>query len=70
MKLLATLFFGMCLWVLCWPLLIIALMIWPLLWLISIPFRIVGVVVEALLACLKAFLFLPARLLGHRPAKA
>ncbi|HJO95246.1 MAG TPA: hypothetical protein QF753_17750 [Victivallales bacterium] len=51
--------------VLCWPLAILILLMWPILWLLSIPFRIVGVVMEALLALLKRILFLPARLLGH-----
>lgn len=52
--------------VLCWPLALLLLVLWPFLWLLSIPFRIVGAVMEALLALVKAILFLPARLLGHR----
>jgi hypothetical protein len=39
----------------------------PFLWLLSLPFRIVAVVVEALIAFLKAVLFLPARLLRGSP---
>jgi hypothetical protein len=70
MKLLLTLFFWMLLLVLCWPVAILALLLWPILWLISIPFRIVGIAVQALLAFVKALLFLPARLLGYREAKA
>jgi hypothetical protein len=50
--------------VLCWPL---ALLLWPLVWLISLPFRLIGVSVEAVFALLRALLFLPARLFGHRP---
>jgi len=38
----------------------------PLLWLLSIPFRIVGVLLGAVIAFIRALLFLPARLLGHR----
>jgi hypothetical protein len=38
----------------------------PILWLLSIPFRIFGIMLGAVLAFLKALLFLPARLLGHR----
>jgi hypothetical protein len=56
------------LWVLCWPLLLVALLLLPLVWLISIPFRIVGIVVQAMLAFIRALLFLPARVLGGRPA--
>lgn len=51
---------------LCWPLALLVLVLWPFLWLLSIPFRIVGAVMEALLALVKAMLFLPARLLGYR----
>lgn len=54
--------------VLCWPLALIALVAAPILWLISLPFLLVGLVVSALLAFLKALLFLPARLLGYRGA--
>ncbi len=49
-----------------WPLALLILLLWPLLWLLSLPFRILGVCVDALLAFVKALLFLPARLLGHR----
>lgn len=52
--------------VLCWPLALLVLILWPFLWLLSIPFRIVGTVMEALLALVKALLFLPARLLGPK----
>jgi hypothetical protein len=61
------LFVGWCiLFVLCWPLALLVLVAWPFLWLLSIPFRIVGVLMNALLALVKALLFLPARLLGYR----
>jgi hypothetical protein len=43
-----------------------ALILWPIVWLLSIPFRIVGIAAEAFLALIKAILFLPARLLGQR----
>jgi hypothetical protein len=49
-----------------WPLALLALIFLPLLWLISLPFRILGICVDALLALLKALLFLPARILGYR----
>jgi hypothetical protein len=49
-----------------WPLAILLVFLLPLLWLLSIPFRIFGIMLGAVLAFLKALLFLPARLLGHR----
>jgi hypothetical protein len=58
--------------VLCWPLALLALVLWPLVWLLSLPFRLVGVTFTALFAFLAALLMLPARLLGggSRPAGA
>ena len=53
--------------VLCWPLAMLALILWPLVWLVSLPFRLVGITFEALFALLAAILFLPARVLGRRP---
>jgi hypothetical protein len=52
--------------VLCWPVAIAALILWPLVWLVSLPFRLVGITFETLFALLKALLFLPARVLGYR----
>jgi hypothetical protein len=52
--------------VLCWPLALIALVLWPMIWLISLPFRLVGITFEALFALLRAVLLLPARVLGYR----
>lgn len=59
-----------CLFVLFWPLALLALVLLPFVWLLSLPFRVLGIVVGALLAFLKAVLLLPARLLGYRPAAA
>jgi hypothetical protein len=53
--------------VLCWPLALLALLLWPIVWLLSLPFRLIGITFDALFAFLRAVLFLPARLLGHRP---
>jgi hypothetical protein len=50
----------------CWPLALIALVLFPLVWLISIPFRMIGITFEAVFASLRALLFLPARILGGR----
>ncbi len=55
------------LFVLCWPLALFALLLWPIVWLISLPFRLLGITFEALFASLRAILLLPARVLGHRP---
>jgi hypothetical protein len=49
-----------------WPLALLALVLLPFLWLLSLPFRLLGVCVSAVFAFVKALLFLPARLLGHR----
>ena len=49
-----------------WPIALLLLVLLPLLWLISIPFQILGIAVGAVLALFKALLFLPARLLGYR----
>jgi len=58
---------GWCiLFVLCWPLALLAAFLFPILWLISLPFRLIGITVEAALALVAAILFLPARLLGWR----
>ncbi len=48
------------------PVAILVLILWPFFWLLSIPFRIVGVAMDALIALVKTILFLPARILGHK----
>ena len=58
------------LFVVCWPLALLALVLWPVVWLVSLPFRLVGITFAALFAFLRALLFLPARVLGGRPAAA
>ena len=50
--------------VFCWPLALLALVLWPLVWLLTLPLRLIGLSVEAVFSLLKAMLFLPARLLG------
>ena len=49
---------------LCWPLALLALLLWPIFWLISLPFRIVGIAFEGVFAFLRALVMLPARLIG------
>lgn len=61
------LFIGWCLlFVLSWPLALLALVLAPFIWLLSLPFVLLGIAVGAVFALLKAVLFLPARLLGWR----
>jgi len=55
------------LFVLCWPLAILALLLYPLVWLLLLPFRLVGIAVNGVFELLKAIVLLPSRLLGHRP---
>jgi hypothetical protein len=49
-----------------WPLALLVLLLAPLVWLLSLPFRLLGVVVASVFALVRALLMLPARLLGHR----
>ena len=52
--------------VLCWPLALLALVLWPIAWLLSLPFRLLGIPSSALFAVLSALLMLPARVLGWK----
>ena len=54
------------LFLLCWPLALLALVLYPIAWLLLLPFRLLGLAVDAVFELLKAVLFLPARLLGSR----
>ena len=66
MRWLLTLVAWFILLVLCWPLALLALLLWPLAWIVSLPFRLIGMTFEALFALLRAVLFLPARVLGYK----
>ena len=66
----ATFLLWLLLLVVCWPLALLALVAWPFVWLLSLPFRLVGITFSALFAFLRALLFLPARVLGGRPRPA
>jgi len=48
----------------CWPLALLALVLYPLVWLLLLPFRLLGVAVDGVLELVKAVLLLPARMLG------
>jgi len=61
-------FFGwLLLLVLCWPIALLALIAYPIVWILLIPFRLLGIAVDSVLTLLKTILFLPARVLGYRP---
>jgi hypothetical protein len=55
------------LFILCWPLAILALLLWPIVWLLLLPLRLLGIAVSGVFALFRAIVFLPARLLGGRP---
>ncbi len=52
------------LFILCWPLALLALILYPIVWLLMLPFRLIGISVNAVFSLLKAVLFLPARVLS------
>lgn len=52
--------------VVCWPLALVALVLYPLVWLLLLPFRLVGLVFDGVFELLKAIILLPARVLGGR----
>ena len=54
--------------VVCWPLALLALIVYPFVWILMLPFRIAGIAVEGVFALLKAVLFLPACVLGGKPS--
>jgi len=66
MKLLLLLIGWSILLVLCWPLAVLVLVLFPFVWLLLLPFRLIGITVGAVFALIRALLFLPARLLGYR----
>jgi hypothetical protein len=52
------------LFVICWPIALVALILWPVVWLIVLPFRLLGIAVEGVFQLLRAIILLPARVLG------
>jgi uncharacterized membrane protein YgaE (UPF0421/DUF939 family) len=54
------------LFVLCWPLAILALILYPIVWLLLLPFRLLGIAVGGVLAFIKSIVMLPARVLSGR----
>lgn len=66
-----TIMLGFLLWiivfVLCWPIALLALLLYPIVWLVLLPFRLIGITVDAVFELIRAIIFLPARILGGRP---
>jgi hypothetical protein len=64
---------GFLLWLLllflCWPIALLALLLYPLVWLVLLPFRLLGIGVEAVFELLRAVVMLPARILGASPGR-
>ena len=52
------------LFVLCWPLALLALLVYPVVWIVLLPFRLVGIAVEGVLGLLRGIVMLPARLVS------
>ncbi len=48
----------------CWPLALLALVLYPIVWLLLLPFRLLGIVVKGVFEFLEAIILLPARVLG------
>ncbi len=54
------------LFILCWPLALFAIVLYPIVWLLTLPFRLVGIAVGGVFELLRAIVLLPARLLGAK----
>lgn len=61
---------GFLLWILlfiiCWPIALLALVLYPIVWLLLLPFRILGIAVDGVFGLLRSIVMLPARVLGGR----
>lgn len=66
----ATFLIWLLLFFLCWPLALAALVLYPLVWLLLLPFRLLGIAVDGVLEFIKALVLLPARIVrGPRPSR-
>jgi hypothetical protein len=52
--------------IVCWPVALLALVLYPIVWVVLLPFRLAGIVFNGVFAFLKALVLLPARVLGSR----
>lgn len=59
-----TFFIWLILFIICWPLALLALIAYPIVWLVLLPFRLLGIAVNSVFELLRVILTLPARLLG------
>lgn len=66
MRIIGVFFLWCILLAICWPLALLAAILAPIVWLIALPFRLLGLCVQATFAVITALFFLPARLLGAR----
>ena len=66
----ATLLLWLILLVVCWPLALIALILYPIVWLVLLPFRILGIAVDGILQTMRAIVLLPVRVLRGKPHHA
>ncbi len=57
------------LFILCWPIALMALVLYPVVWLLTLPFRLVGIAVDGVFELLRAIVLLPARVLGADPRR-
>lgn len=55
--------------ILCWPLALLALVLYPLVWLLLLPLRLIGIGVQGVFELLRAVVMLPARILGGNPGR-
>jgi hypothetical protein len=53
----------------CWPIALLAIVLYPIVWLLLLPFRIIGIAVDGVLELIRAIIFLPARILGGAPRR-
>jgi len=60
-----TLFIWLFLFIFCWPLALIAIVLYPLIWVLTLPFRLLGIAVEGVFELLRAVVMLPARVLNR-----
>jgi hypothetical protein len=58
--------FWLVLFILCWPVALLALLLYPVVWLLLLPFRLIGIAVDGVFEFLRALFLLPARLLGAK----
>jgi hypothetical protein len=62
----ATFILWLLLLILCWPLALIALLIYPIVWLVLLPFRLIGISVDGILKLISALIKLPSKVLAKR----